>query len=130
MQVIEGLDDVTRALRQLPRKAQRAVIREAVKPGAELVADTARNKCPVDSGALKASIKVRAFSRKGLMGFRIGTPKGFFKGDEFYAGFIEYGTAHMAARPFLRPALQLWRGLIRQRAMASMRRLLKIGTSG
>ena len=51
--------------------------------------------------AWKTYTKSKANIRKGLAGkkYQVG-------GDVFYWRFLELGTEHMAAKPFLRPALQ------------------------
>lgn len=76
------------------------------------IADDARDACPVDTGALKASIYTRmredgravhigadakARGRLGLGALR----------DYTYALYVEMGTRYMRAQAFLRPAL--WR---------------------
>lgn len=57
---------------------------------------------PVRTGKLQASIR-QSTSSKGLMRYQgvietTGIP---------YAGYMEYGTRHVAARPFMRPAVAL-----------------------
>lgn len=64
---------------------------------------------PVDTGALQASIQ-QSISRNGLMGY-IG--KIWTKGIQ-YAGFMEYGTSKIAARPFMRPAINLTKDAIKK----------------
>lgn len=54
--------------------------------------------CPVDTGRLRASISsLVTEDAKGLLGI-VGT-------NVEYAIFVEFGTRHMSAQPFLRPAL-------------------------
>ncbi len=62
---------------------------------------------PVQTGALQASIQksVKATS-KGFLG-RIWTSLG-------YAGYVEFGTSRMQARPFMRPAIALSQQAIKQ----------------
>jgi HK97 gp10 family phage protein len=63
---------------------------------AERIKAIAQILCPVDTGRLRASIKV---TQLGDGGYRIGT-------DVSYAIYVEFGTRYMHAQPFLRPALQ------------------------
>lgn len=61
---------------------------------------------PVQTGALRASIqKSVKVSAKGILG-RIWT-------NNPYAGFIEFGTSKMKARPFMRPAINLTRDAVK-----------------
>lgn len=58
----------------------------------------AKQGCPVDTGRLRSSITHElATDARGLVG-RIGT-------NVVYAPYVEFGTRHMAAQPFLVPAL-------------------------
>lgn len=80
--------------------------------GAEMLVEGARNNAPEMSGTLKES------------GYAASSEKSTYKSDKrynkeikpkegqavagfaaFYAGFIEYGTKHKAARSFLRKAM-------------------------
>ena len=63
---------------------------------------------PVRTGALQASVQ-QSVTRSGtsLVG------KIWCKGVE-YADFIEYGTSRMAARPFMRPAINLTKDAIKK----------------
>jgi hypothetical protein len=54
---------------------------------------------PVDTGALRESIFMRAFSEGGESGFEVGS-------DLDYALYQELGTVHHGPQPFLRPALE------------------------
>jgi HK97 gp10 family phage protein len=59
-------------------------------------AASARFRCPVDTGALKASIQNK----------KIGPMHHQVRVGEFYGAYVEYGTRHMAAQPYLRPAIE------------------------
>ena len=64
----------------------------SIKSGvAQVIADKAKKLCPVDSGALQASI---------------GATEDGIEVTEDYAGAVELGTAEMAAKPFVRPAIE------------------------
>ena len=93
---------------------------------AEAVAEDARRRVPVgvsrpgtkggkdwtarEAGALKKSIRVVRLTGDAKKNVRI------YAGSRavFWARFVEYGTAKMAARPFLRPALQAVKNRIGQ----------------
>lgn len=63
------------------------------------VQNDARRACPVDTGRLRSSI-VSVPGRDAVGPFVvIGT-------NVDYAPYVEYGTRHMGAQPFLRPAVR------------------------
>lgn len=123
---VKGLKELGTALQGLPDKLQRNVMRAALRAGAKLVADQARESVPVDSGALRRSVKVGTRVQRGVVQANVKA------GDKeaWYARFVEFGTAAHTikardggymmfggawvrsvshpgarARPFLRPAL-------------------------
>lgn len=93
--VLSGFDDVAKMFETLDTKLRNKILRPALRDGAKVIAAEARLLAPVKSGNLKKNIKVRAqkkISKKGRIGFVATVGKfGFFKGNEFYAGFLEYG---------------------------------------
>jgi HK97 gp10 family phage protein len=113
-----------------PKRGDSEIIRAAMdrlEMAANLIADRARQKCPVgkvlrprskngkewserEPGALKKSIRVVRLHGDPRLNIRI------YAGSHkvFYARFVEMGTSKMAARPFLRPALNGSRGEARQ----------------
>jgi len=79
----------------LPAEARRH-LSQAVRKAAHDIEARAKTKAPVDTGALKASIKARAVDQltsEVVVG-------------QSYGLFQEFGTVRMAARPFLRPAVE------------------------
>ena len=63
-----------------------------------------------EAGALKRSIRMTRLAGDPKMNIRV------YAGskDVYYARFVEYGTAKMSAKPFLRPALTASKGSIKQ----------------
>lgn len=57
----------------------------------------AKNRSPVDTGALRNSISVELQNRGGTIRGEVGPTTS-------YAGFLEHGTSRMRAQPYLRPA--------------------------
>lgn len=71
---------------------------------AQIVTDTvkdiqrgARQRAPVDTGALRNSIDVR---------FSDGGRSGMVYVGVHYAGFVEFGTSRMAPQPYMTPAIE------------------------
>lgn len=59
----------------------------------------AKKACPVDTGRLRNSITHLVSGREGSREVYIGT-------NVEYAPYVEEGTVHMAAQPFLKPAAE------------------------
>ena len=126
---IEGLAELGKALRELPERVARNGLRVSVYAGAKVVRDEARARAPkaVQSlgpnkpppGTLKRSVimkHIRELSGGGRQTFyvlvrhgkkyRNQGKRGNLSQDAWYWRFLEFGTRKMAARPFLRPALE------------------------
>lgn len=132
---IEGLNELRRALRDLPGATQARVLANAVASGARVIRNDARDKAPVLAApaahrvagtvrdAIRATrgvrrgseasafVSVRRLSKKQVRKFKAAQAALGRKiagavnpADPFYWRFLEFGTAKMAARPFLRPA--------------------------
>lgn len=96
---LEGFEATQRALLRVPDVA-RTHASSAVAASTFAVAQRARAIVPVDTGTLKASIE-SSRTVNGLTG-----SVGVSSRDVGYWRFVEFGTRHMAARPFFRPAAE------------------------
>lgn len=104
---IEGLAELDAQLAQFEPTVRRRLASKALREGARLIRDRARKNCPVKTGTLRDSIRVRTGRVKAgqrLVRVLVTTGAGLFKGETFYGGFIEFGTSHAPAYPFIRPA--------------------------
>lgn len=98
---ITGLPELRRDFSNLTAKMQRGVLRDALRSAARPVVASAKSKVPVRTGALKRGISQRVSVKgSGKAEAIIG-----FQRKQFYGKFVELGTSHAAAKPFLRPAL-------------------------
>lgn len=129
---INGLSQLNRALKELPQSTQTTVVRNALKKVAEPIAKAARSKARVRTGALRKSIKVIVLKRndvgkaefaaamrggqgtkaaveamkkarreaKGSGAFEVAVTTGKMP----QAIFMERGTSHHPAYPYMRPA--------------------------
>jgi HK97 gp10 family phage protein len=77
----------------------------------ERIAIRARQLVPVASGKLKDTIRVVRLKGDPKQNIRVYAGNRI-KGGAFYAGFVEYGTVKMKAKPYLRPALNGIKGQI------------------
>lgn len=68
--------------------------------GQQMVSEI-RARCPVESGALRDSVQYEIVETPS--GLHLKIQVGSVVAD--YAGYVEYGTAHEAARPFVRPVI-------------------------
>lgn len=125
----EGLASFQKRMQAIP-----AAVREGVAPAllraGDLVADTARQFAPVDSGDLRASIAVTGpnesappYAMEG--GARVVPENAAVvtvgNTKVRYPHLVEYGTRHAAAKPFFWPAFRI----TRKRALA----MIKAGIS-
>jgi HK97 gp10 family phage protein len=129
---IQGLSELSAALKELPQRIGKSVLRGAVSAGAAVVKSTAKNMAPVATGplseghsppgTLKRAIYQKQISelsdinrqvfyvgvrlaKNGSIGSK--NVKAYGRFDAYYWRWIEFGTSKMAAKPFLRPAFEL-----------------------
>ena len=116
---IDGLADLNRKLLQLGAKTGVAALRKAARKAMKPVEDAMREGAREDSGALKASIGMRArvgsrSSKARAVTIAVGpVKKSAGRGDKKKdlvgvnqkAISQEYGNAKQSAKPFIRPAL-------------------------
>ena len=80
------------------RAALEGATGKGVRAAAEAIAQEARRRVPVDTGALQRSIIAAPGSSTLEWTVR--------SGDRLdYASYVEYGTARMAAQPYMTPAI-------------------------
>ena len=124
---LDGFKELAAAMRELGPRVARNALRSAVSNGAAVIRDEAKVLAPMSvpgeksakqspPGTLKRAIAIKrdrdsrdVFAAKYSVFVRsAGNAKGvkaYGRLDAFYAKFLEFGTSKMAARPFLRPAL-------------------------
>lgn len=82
------------------REAIRRAAAEGVARAGGYIVDLARQLVPVDTGALKASIRLEPEQPALQMTVKAGGA------TAPYAGYVERGTARSPAQPFLTPAVR------------------------
>ncbi len=89
---LRGMPELMRRLKALPRKTANAALRKGCRAGAKIVTAAAKAAVPVVTGRWREALKTRAMkrSRKGV-GARTTVGAGWFKGETFYAGFVDWG---------------------------------------
>ena len=126
---VEGLDELAKALKELPKRLARNGLRASVYAGAKVIRDEARLKAPVATrqlgpnqqppGTLKRSIIMKQIPEQSdaqkqvfFVAVRHGKKyrnqgkKGNLSQDAYYAHFVEFGTVRMSPQPFMRPAFE------------------------
>ena len=84
---VRGLKELHQMLQQLPVRIERNIMRGAIRAGANVFRDAARQAAPVDDGRLKRSIKTSSTNvKRGKVTVNVGS-------DLFYARMVEFGTA-------------------------------------
>lgn len=124
---VEGLEALGKALRDFPTVLAQKYLKRATYTAAALIETDAISRAPVLTGLLKSKIAVFKRSADGNSShYSIGVRKLRLNrkvkkvlkitrkanisieiaDDAFYWRFLEFGTAKMSARPFLRPAFE------------------------
>lgn len=91
---VTGQDQIKARMRALPLAIRGPFARTALRAGATVISNRAKELAPVLTGNLRRSIAVTDGDGEFV---HIGT-------DVEYAIYQEFGTSKMAAQPFLRPA--------------------------
>ena len=120
---ILGLKELNSALKELPARIAKNVLRGATSAGAAVIRVEAKAKAPVYTGSVAKGHPPPGTLRRAVyqkqirelsslvkqtfyVGVRIGKSARKKGVDAFYWKFVEFGTSNMAARPFLRPAFE------------------------
>ena len=123
---VKGLAELQAKLLELPGKVERRVVRKAVSDGAAVVRDEMKARAPVYTGEVSeghpppGTLRNAVFekfdaenSHDGSTTFIVGVRHGKSQRhvgkknrnlDAYYFWWVEFGTAKMAAHPFMRPA--------------------------
>lgn len=110
---LTGDKELDARFKQLEPKIAKRGVSVATRAAAKDVLEEAKRLVPVDSGDLEASLTVRVARRaargrrlgRGVRGHTVTTREGLFQGEQFYGGFVEFGTEKWEGDAFLRPAL-------------------------
>lgn len=121
---VKGLDQLQKALEELPKELHKGPLRAAASAGAKVVQDEAKRRAPIGEaryikktnktivpGTLRRAI-YRTRSRSGsnadqeaqIVGIRYGKKYQRRGLDAWYWRFIEFGTRTIQKSPFIRPA--------------------------
>ncbi|QXE85968.1 HK97 gp10 family phage protein [Geomonas nitrogeniifigens] len=113
---IKGLAELEKRLQALPDKLAKNVLTRALRAGAAVFRDEAKRIAPKDTGEMARDIMLKkprkgngleyqVYVRSGKKSRMAGKKRNVDR-DSFYWRFVEFGTAKMAAKPFMRPAFE------------------------
>ena len=120
---IEGLADLARALREMPKDVRENALRAGLRAGAREIQKEAQARAPVATGRMRKNVYIKrirelvtSLSEGWFVGVRMGPKRKKDKGtgkvtkdysnDAWYWRFVEFGTRFAPARPFMRPAFE------------------------
>lgn len=141
---VTGLRELGEKMRELDIDLRTGLLRAATGVAASSIRKEVEQRAPARTGTLKRAIYVKrmtVMSDDYRQVFAIGVRKGkhyqkfelkFGKNkgqtvdmDAFYARYVEFGTRHMKARPFMRPAFEAKKGAAIDGFKARMQKGLK-----
>lgn len=97
---LEGAKELDRVLKDLPKGVNKNVLKSGLRKAGKQILTDARAGAPVLKGVSKKSIKIRVMTRtKVPAALSIGP-----SADNWFLKLIEFGTARIAANPFMRGA--------------------------
>lgn len=117
--VITGLREVQQRLEQLAPNMARKAMKQALTAGGRVIADEVQLRAPKLTGELAANVAMKGkvsdkggfvvigVTYRGKRALKSRRPGKVPSTQDpgVYAKFVELGTKNMAARPFLRPAI-------------------------
>lgn len=112
---IEGLDELERKINKITEDSRKNIV-HALDIAGLLVLRSAQQKCPVDTGNLRASLTKEVSDRElyAVVGTKV-----------HYAPYVEYGTRKMRAKPYLKPAFYENEKDIKQRISQAVLKAIK-----
>ncbi len=105
---VTGMDAVLRKLEQAGGKSLEDACRKAVQAGAKVLAERLSEAAPVDTGALRKSIKAGKIEWNPGDGYYCRVePTGKHHGEPLakIGNILEYGRSNMAPRPWFHPTV-------------------------
>lgn len=92
---LKGGAELQAFLSSLPAKVEQNIMRGALRAGAKVIAEEAKNNVPVKSGDLRDSIRVGTRAKRGQVtaSVKAGNKKAY------YYNFVEFGTAAHEIKP-------------------------------
>ncbi len=120
---MHGMRELNRAFKRLPDELKKSGEKAVLRAGAKPINVAAKAKAPVGTGLLKKSIGTNVKKVDGEVTARVGPRSGWkqevtrngqrvVSDPNKYSHLLEFGTSSIAARPFIRPAIDSTRGQV------------------
>lgn len=129
--VITGIKELDKRLKTLEPRVQKKVLRQAMRAGLKILAAEVKAQVPVDTGATKSQVKVRAVKRRkrGTIELEVQIvatdqlKRTSSKTGQtvFYPAIVEYGSPGRPANPFMHRAYAAAGESARQETMVRLR---------
>lgn len=129
---VQELAALTDRLRDIEAKIAKRALRSAARKGMAIVRDEVKASAPEDTSPdadnikTKAHIALQTNFRRGVLAVRVGVRGGAKKNPDtpYYWRMVEFGTQHIAAKPFMQPALENNAEAVIDRIAEELRRAL------
>lgn len=135
---IRGLDELGAKLSTLSQIKANQIMEDAVKDGADIVADKVRSNLNsvlsgTSSGDLAGSLGITPVdNRDGYINAKVGFDGRDANGtpNALKAGVLEYGSKHQPARPFIKPAATATRAKVKAKMSETVEREIESFMNG
>lgn len=129
---VQELAALTDRLRDIEAKIAKRALRSAARKGMAIVRDEVKASAPEDTSPdadnikTKTHIALQTNFRRGVLAVRVGVRGGAKKNPDtpYYWRMVEFGTQHIAAKPFMQPALENNAEAVIDRIAEELRRAL------
>jgi HK97 gp10 family phage protein len=90
--VTANAESAIRGIKDLENKIAKKYVKQSGRAGCKVIQAAAVATAPVFTGRTQSAIKVRsAGNKKGVIKFKVGIGKDWFKGETFYSAFVAFG---------------------------------------
>jgi hypothetical protein len=87
-----GIEELDAQLKEFQEKTSKRIINLGLKKASQNACDIARDFAPIKSGQTQQALKIERIKRnKKYFGWKVQIGMGDYRGDQFYASFVEMG---------------------------------------
>ncbi len=95
------MNELDKAINGIIGQLQGSALKDATAAAGEVILKEVQSKA---KGSIRNNVTIKTFPRKGGVRSTIQIDESVKGGENHHAVFLEYGTSHMPAQPFMRPA--------------------------
>ena len=125
---VTGLREIDVRLQRLAPKVKKKIMRKAMRQSMKPILQQAKANAPVATGATKKAIKIKAAKRsRKSIGIDVRIGEDTYKGDQYYASFIEFGAPKrkLPPRPFIKPAYESKKDEVKKLVINNIDRIIQ-----